>query len=235
MAGGTRGLTGLDLAVDGAQLFAGAARDMLPALSDWYDKAPAAPGTRLDRLGTFRPFLAAPGPIAALASHLLGQPARPVRVIAFDKSPSANWALGWHQDRTINVAERADVAGFGPWTVKQGHLHVQPPFRLIESMVTLRIHLDPVTPDNAPLEIALGSHRRGLIAEGCVAAVVAASDVCACLAHAGDVWAYATPILHASHRSASNSPRRVLQIDYSADTLPPPLKWALAERDPVPT
>lgn len=206
---------------------------MLPALSDWYDKAPAAPGTRLDRLGAFTPFLAPPGPIAALASDLLGQPAKPVRAIAFDKSPSANWALGWHQDRTINVAARAEVAGYGPWTVKQGHLHVQPPFALIESMVTLRIHLDPVTPDNAPLDIALGSHRRGLIPEPCVAAVVGASEICACLAEAGDIWAYATPILHASRRSTSAAQRRVLQIDYSAETLPPPLEWALAERDPA--
>lgn len=204
---------------------------MLPVLAGWYDKAPGEPGTRLDRLGAFAPFLAAPGPIAALASDLLGQPARPVRAIAFDKSPSANWALGWHQDRTINVAARAEVAGYGPWTVKQGHIHVQPPFALIESMVTLRIHLDPVTCDNAPLEIALGSHRRGLITEPCVAAAVAQSEVCACLAQAGDVWAYATPILHASRRSVSTGPRRVLQVDYSAATLPPPLQWALAEHD----
>jgi ectoine hydroxylase-related dioxygenase (phytanoyl-CoA dioxygenase family) len=205
---------------------------MLPVLSDWYGRAPAAPGKRLDRLGAFAPFLVAPGPIAALASHLLGQPARPVRAIAFDKSPSANWALGWHQDRTINVAARARVAGYGPWSVKQGHLHVQPPFALIESMVTLRIHLDPVTPDNGPLDIARGSHRVGLIAEPDVPSVVAGSETCACLADAGDVWAYATPILHASRRSASAARRRVLQIDYSAEALPPPLEWALAERDP---
>ena len=214
-------------------MFAGAACDMLPVLSDWYERAPAAPGTRLERLGAFALFLATPGPIAALASQLLGQPARPVRAIAFDKSPSANWALGWHQDRTIHVAARAQVAGYGPWSVKQGHIHVQPPFALIESMVTLRIHLDPVTPDNGPLDIARGSHRRGLIAEPDVPSVVAGSEVCACLADAGDVWAYATPILHASRRSASDAPRRVLQIDYSAETLPPPLEWALAERDPA--
>lgn len=200
---------------------------MLPALSDWYEQAAIAPGTRLDRLGVFTPFLAPSGPIAALASTLLGQPARPVRAIAFDKSPSANWALGWHQDRTINVAARAEVAGYGPWTVKQGHLHVEPPFALIESMVTLRIHLDPVTPNNAPLEIALGSHRLGLVAEQRVPEAVAASEICSCLAQPGDVWVYATPILHASRRSVSAGPRRVLQVDYSADTLPAPLEWAL--------
>ncbi|MCL9998029.1 MAG: phytanoyl-CoA dioxygenase family protein [Erythrobacter sp.] len=233
LAGGAGGLSDLRLATDGAQLFAGAARDMLPVLADWYRDVPATPGTRLDRLGAFTPFLAAPGPIAELASKLLGRPARPVRAIAFDKSPDANWALGWHQDRTINVAARAEVAGFGPWTVKQGHLHVQPPFTLIERMVTLRIHLDPVTPDNAPLEIAIGSHRKGLIAEPRIAEVVATCESRACLAAPGDVWAYATAILHASRRSASAGPRRVLQVDYSADTLPAPLDWALTFGDPA--
>lgn len=227
MAGGARGLSDLRLAEDGAQLFAGAARDMLPALADWYRTVPAAPGTRLDRLGAFTPFLATPGPMAVLASQLLGRPARPVRAIAFDKSPHTNWALGWHQDRTINVAARAEVAGYGPWTVKQGHHHVQPPFALIERMLTLRIHLDPVTSDNAPLEIALGSHRAGLIAEPRIPDIVAASEICACFAEPGDVWVYATPILHASRRSASTGPRRVLQVDYSADSLPAPLDWAL--------
>jgi ectoine hydroxylase-related dioxygenase (phytanoyl-CoA dioxygenase family) len=227
MAGGTRGLNALRLAEDGAQLFTGAARAMLPTLAAWYAAAPNAPGTRLDRLGAFAAFLAPRGPIAALASRLMGRPAQPVRAIAFDKSPEANWALAWHQDRTINVAARAEVEGYGPWTVKQGHLHVQPPFALIAGMVTLRIHLDPVTPDNAPLEIALGSHRECLIPEPRVPQVVAASEVCACLAEPGDIWAYATPILHASRRSVSLGPRRVLQVDYSAETLPAPLDWAL--------
>jgi ectoine hydroxylase-related dioxygenase (phytanoyl-CoA dioxygenase family) len=206
---------------------------MLPTLTAWYADAPNALGTRLERLGDFAPFLVPPGSIAALASRLIGRPAQPVRAIAFDKSPHANWALGWHQDRTINVAARAEVEGYGPWTRKQGHHHVQPPFALIEGMVTLRIHLDPVTHDNAPLEIALGSHRLGLIAEPRVPEVVAACEVRACLAAAGDIWAYSTPILHASRRSASASPRRVLQVDYSADTLPAPLEWALARDIPA--
>ena len=166
-----------------------------------------------------------------LASRLLGRSARPVRAIAFDKSPSTNWALGWHQDRTINVATRTEVAGYGPWTVKQGSPHVQPPFALVEAMLTVRIHLDPVTPDNAPLEIALGSHRQGYIAEGRVADVVAQSEVLACFAAPGDMWAYATPILHASRRSTAAGQRRVLQVDYCALDLPAPLAWALDLQD----
>jgi hypothetical protein len=33
-------------------------------------------------------------------------------------------------------------------------------------MLTLRIHLDPVGPDNAPQLVMIGSHRFGRVAEG---------------------------------------------------------------------
>lgn len=123
------------------------------------------------------------------------------------------------------VAERHEVAGFGPWTSKAGLLHVAPPFDLLATMVTLRIHLDPVTADNAPLLIAPGSHRFGQVAEPEIAAVVARCGIAACLAEAGDVWLYATPILHASDAALEPKRRRVLQVDYAAGDLPGGLEW----------
>ena len=51
---------------------------------------------------------------------------------------------------------------------------------------------------------------------------LAAADA---LAFARDVWLYATPILHASEAAARPLRRRVLQIDFSADALPAPLRW----------
>ncbi len=151
---------------------------------------------------------------------------RPVRALLFDKADGANWALAWHQDRTIEVAERREVAGFGPWTVKQGRVHVAPPVSLLERMVTVRFHLDPVDADNAPLIVAPGSHRLGLIPEPSIEAVVARPGEAMCLAEAGSVWLYRTLILHASARSRPGRHRRVLQIDLSADELPGGLRWA---------
>lgn len=164
------------------------------------------------------------GPLGALAGTLLPG-ARPVRALLLDKSAAANWALAWHQDRTIAVRARHPLPGFGPWTVKRGVTHVEPPFALLARMVTLRVHLDPVDADNAPLLVAPGSHRLGRIEEDAIEATVARHGSRACLAAAGDVWAYATPLLHASARAARPRARRVLQIDYSADALPPPLAW----------
>lgn len=80
-------------------------------------------------------------------------------------------------------------------------------------MFTLRVHLDAVTQTNAPLLIAPGSHRFGRIPEADVPEVVRKCGVAMCLAETGDVWTYATPILHASDRARAATRRRVLQVD----------------------
>ena len=165
------------------------------------------------------------GCVGAIAKTVLGEEARPVRAILFNKSPDTNWSLGWHQDRTICVKERRDAPGFGPWTVKAGMVHVGPPFELLARMVTLRAHLDDVPATNAPLMIAPGSHLLGRIAEDDVDDVVAKCGTAICVADAGDVWLYSTPILHASETAAAPSSRRVLQVDYAAEVLPHGLDW----------
>ncbi|MFD2264199.1 phytanoyl-CoA dioxygenase family protein [Lacibacterium aquatile] len=148
-----------------------------------------------------------------------------MRAVLFDKSAASNWALGWHQDRTIVVKERREVDGFGPWSVKSGLQHVEPPFAIIASMVTLRIHLDPVGPDNAPLLIVPGSHRLGRIPQIEIEGLPGRLGSASCLAAVGDVWAYATPVVHASDAARIPANRRVLQVDYSAARLPGGIEW----------
>ncbi len=181
-------------------------------------------GDRLFGVEGLDRFLVASGPIGALAAVRMPD-ARPVRAILFDKSAATNWSLAWHQDRVVAVRERIEVEGFGPWSRKHGALHVGPPYALLSRMLTLRIHLDPVPAANAPLLIAPGSHRLGRIAEADIPAAVARCGIVACLAQAGDVWMYATPILHASERATAPARRRVLQVDYAAEALPGGLDW----------
>jgi ectoine hydroxylase-related dioxygenase (phytanoyl-CoA dioxygenase family) len=185
----------------------------------------AQAGVRLRGIAALRPLLACTGPIGTIAASVLGPAYRPVRAILFDKTPDQNWSLGWHQDRTIVVGERIDVEGFEPWTVKSGLLHVAPPFAVLSGMVTLRVHLDPVPIRNAPLLVAPGSHRLGRIPVNEVGDVVRRCGSTACVAEAGDIWLYATPILHASEAAAEPDRRRVLQVDFSADELPGGLRW----------
>ena len=224
MAEGTRGLTSLDLDRDGAALHCGAAAGFLETLASAFAHGPS-PGRRIKRLTGMESVLGRSGPIGKIAARLLGPTSRPVRVIAFDKTEGANWSLGWHQDRTICVKRRVDLTDFSPWTVKQGLPHVEPPFDLLARMLTVRIHIDNVDAENAPLRIALGSHAIGLIAKSDILAHVERSEIHDCLADAGDVWVYRTPIVHASDRAANGRRRRVLQVDYSGDDLPDGLSW----------
>lgn len=189
------------------------------------DLPPDQPGLRLAALPALAAILAPTGAIGRHAAAHQGDATRPVRAILFDKSAATNWALGWHQDRTIAVRARIDTPGFGPWTVKSGIQHVAPPQSLLDQMLTLRLHLDAVDAGNAPLLIAPGSHRHGRVIESDVASLVAACGVHACLAERGDIWLYATPILHASDAATNPRHRRVLQLDYSPDPLPGALDW----------
>ncbi|MBL4792408.1 phytanoyl-CoA dioxygenase family protein [Citromicrobium bathyomarinum] len=164
--------------------------------------------------------------VAGLLGKIGHVNSRPVRAILFDKGPTTNWVLGWHQDRTICVKKRVETEGYGPFTTKAGLVHVEPPFELIEGMATVRFHLDPVDGSNAPLRIAVGSHKVGKIPAREVEAIARRSDIVACYAEAGDTWAYSTPILHSSERSQSaGQRRRVLQVDFSPDSLKGGLDW----------
>lgn len=181
-------------------------------------------GLRLVGVPGLRPLLDQGSVIGAVAAKVLPA-ARPVRALLFDKTQEMNWALGWHQDRTIAVREKIETPGYSPWTVKAGFLHVAPPFEVLANMVTLRVHLDPVPADNAPLRIVPGSHRLGRVAENEVQEIVRARGEAICLAAAGDIWLYATPILHASEAAKTLQRRRVLQVDFASYELPNGLQW----------
>jgi Phytanoyl-CoA dioxygenase (PhyH) len=217
----------MTLALHGAQLFAAALdeselHEIETALADLpEDQA----GLRLHGIGAVTPHLDSSGAIGRVAGSALGSACRPVRAVLFDKTAANNWSLAWHQDRTIAVAERLEVDGFGPWSIKNGMHHVAPPIEILAGMVTLRLHLDAVPATNAPLLVAPGSHRRGRIAESDVAQVVAECGSFACLATRGDIWLYATPILHASEAAREPNRRRVLQVDFAAGDLPGGLRW----------
>jgi hypothetical protein len=182
-------------------------------------------GVRLSGIPRLQPFLSAAGLVGRIPASVLGSRCLPVRAIFFDKSAAQNWSLGWHQDRTIAVKRRVDVEGFGPWSIKSGMIHVEPPFDLLARMLTLRVHLDPVPARNAPLLVAPGSHKRGRIPTSDIHDVVHGCGIISCLAEAGDIWLYATPILHASDAAVEPLHRRVLQVDYCAEQLPGGLEW----------
>ncbi len=154
-----------------------------------------------------------------------------VRAILFDKTGDANWTVPWHQDRSIAVARRLDLPGFGPWSVKAGVVHVQPPADLLRAMVTLRFSLDPCGLDNGPLRVIPRTHHEMLDAAA-VDRAVADGAQHTCTTSAGGVVVMRPLVLHASspadRGAGSPSHRRVLHIEYGPPVLPGGLQWAAA-------
>jgi hypothetical protein len=217
----------LTLANEGAQLCKTALS--MTQVSDLESTLAAQPrdhaGVRLFGIPELRSFLGPAGPVGQIPASIIGRECLPVRAILFDKSANQNWFLGWHQDRTIVVKRHIDMDGFGPWSIKSSMVHVEPPFEVLASMLTLRVHLDPVPATNAPLLIAPGSHMFGRIPTPEISHIVHRCGIIACLADAGNIWLYATPILHASDTAVEPRRRRVLQVDYAVDQIPGGLEW----------
>lgn len=164
--------------------------------------------------------------IAELIEFLCGEDAQVVRAIVFDKSPDANWSVPWHQDATIAVRERVEVPGFGPWAVKAGEHHCQPPREVLDRIITLRVHLDDCGPENGPLRVVPGSHRAGLVGDAEVEQLAAAGPVVECAVRAGDAVVMHPHVMHSSPRAGVSARRRVLHMDCTSAELPGGLKWA---------
>ena len=159
-------------------------------------------------------------------NQLLPLGLRPVRSILFDKNKDENWAVPWHQDLTIAVKSKIEIAGYEPWSMKDGYPHVQPPFELLNNMVTIRLHLDDTPVDNGALRVIPESHCLGKLPSAEVMNHVNDSEVC-CECGAGDVLLMKPLVLHASRKSKLLGRRRVVHIEYAFDSdLASGLNWA---------
>lgn len=157
--------------------------------------------------------------------HLLPTKMSPVRSILFDKTVEENWPVAWHQDLTISVEEKREIDDYGPWSIKDGVVHVQPPTELLTQMVTVRIHLDDTPRSNGALRVIPGSFAEGKIPAAEVKSHVhKPSVICEC--KAGDILLMSPLILHASKRSEFPERRRIIHFEYAPyDSLDGRLSW----------
>lgn len=165
-------------------------------------------------------------PTVALMSDLLGAPAFPVRAILFDKTDGANWGVPWHQDLAIAVAEQIETPDFGPWSVKDGVVHVQPPASVLAGMATIRLHLDDCSAENGPLRVVPGSHQHGELGHEAIFDWTTRQCPVTCEIPKGGVLVMRPLLLHASSPAKNPSHRRVLHVEYAATDLPNGLKWS---------
>ena len=185
----------------------------------------AAPGLRIASASArLISAIAQPALQEAVATQI-GAGCRPVQVIVFEKRPGNNWGVRWHQDVTIAVSERHELAGFGPWSSKAGVPHVQAPAETMAGLIAARIHLDPANERNGALRVIPGTHRCGRLDEAAIDALVRREPALVCEAEAGDVILMRPLLLHSSHRATSSDPRRVVHVVFAATELPEPLRW----------
>lgn len=164
------------------------------------------------------------GPLHDLMRALLGENARPVRGILFDKTPEANWKVPWHQDLTIAVQEKYEMENFTAWSIKDGVPHVQPPLQVLADMLTIRLHLDDCF-DNGPLRVLPGTHRAGRLDSAHIGQRRETIQPIVCRAARGGALLMKPLLLHASSSGDNPRHRRVLHLEWARADLPTPLCW----------
>jgi len=183
-------------------------------------------GRNLLKLSATSAVAASPA-IRQLVEPIVGPTARAVRALFFDKTPEANWPVLWHQDVSLALAEKHDLDGWGPWSIKAGVWHVQPPTEILERTLTVRLHLDDCDGANGPLTVLPGTHRMGRLSRDRIAELRRTTCEVACVAPAGSALVMRPLLLHASSTARKPSHRRVIHLEFAAeDALPAPLAWA---------
>lgn len=163
--------------------------------------------------------------VKSLVENILGENAKSVRAIFFDKTPKANWKVPWHQDLTIAVKEKNETKNFTAWTRKAGIEHVQPPVSILEKMLTVRIHLDDADETNGALKVIPKSHTNGRLSSPQIQTVLKANKTELCRIKRGDAFLMKPLVLHSSSAGTSPKHRRVIHIEFSAENLPNGLEW----------
>src|SRR5262249_21154972 len=151
-----------------------------------------------------------------IVCHVLGVNARPFRATLFDKSPTSNWLVVWHQDTALPLRERKEMPGWGPWSVKDGVNYAHAPAAALEQGLALRIHIDDSTNRNGPLRVLPGTHRMGVLTDDSIEKAAGEISPVDCLVSAGGVLAMRPLIVHASSKSTTEMARRVIHIEYAA-------------------
>lgn len=165
--------------------------------------------------------------LRALVSRYCGDHTFLTKSIYFDKPASSNWFVALHQDISISVKRRHEIDGFSGWPSKRGVIGVIPPPNFLQRTLTVRIHFDDTDGSNGALRVIPKSHLQG-IRKG----RTDVTEEVTCSVDAGGAMLMRPLLMHASSRSTTDKPRRVLHLEFNDLELPSPLHWA--ERQGLP-
>jgi len=166
--------------------------------------------------------------VAGLARELLGSKAFPFHATLFEKSSQSKWLVVWHQDTALPLRQRVERSGWGPWSVKEGVVYAHAPADALSQVLALRVHLDDSVTQNGPLRVLPGTHAMGVLSDDTIHELSTQTPPVECLVPTGGVVAMRPLLVHASSKSQSDIPRRVLHIEYAAsDSIAAPLELAI--------
>lgn len=160
-------------------------------------------------------------------ADLLPPAAVAVQCTLFSKHVQSNWSVAPHQDLSVPVFARMEAAGWAGWSRKQQAWFVQPPAAILETMIAVRLQLDPMDASAGPLRVLPGSHSRGRLAAEALARI-GSTQMVPCLVERGGALVMRPLLVHASGKATAMSARRVLHFLYGHPDLPDGLRWASA-------
>jgi ectoine hydroxylase-related dioxygenase (phytanoyl-CoA dioxygenase family) len=148
-----------------------------------------------------------------------------VQCTYFHKTPDKNWLVAWHQDRSIPVMSPVASTELTGWSQKEEMTFVHAPDTVLREMTAVRLHLDDSTLDNGPLRIIPGSHRNGTLSREQIEHARKINPETTCVVSKGGVLVMSPLLLHASSKSTTDVPRRVLHFLFAPLQLPHGLRW----------
>jgi len=151
--------------------------------------------------------------LVRIAQAVMGAAAFPFRATLFDKSPQANWLVAWHQDTAVPLRERQEIAGWGPWSIKEGVTYAHAPADILCRILTIRVHLDHSTMRNGPLRVLSGSHNAGVLSDEEIHQLAGSTAPTECPVPRGGLLLMRPLLVHSSSKSQVAASRRVLHIE----------------------
>lgn len=123
--------------------------------------------------------------------------------------------MHYHQDTALPVETPVYADGWGANSVKKGVIYCHAPTEFLSQILAIRINLDTSTSSNGPLKVIPNSHHRRLETDDEFAGYLSKGQQVECTTEIGGVIAMSPLLLHASSKSLSEMPRRVLHIEYA--------------------
>ena len=157
---------------------------------------------------------------------LLGSDVAAVQCTYFEKSAEKNWRVPFHQDLSIPIKNVENAISLG--RKKEGVVYIQPSSEHLEACIAVRLHIDDCGSDNGALRVLPGTHRMGRIKAEEIERVRSMVGEQLCAVTGGSVMLMKPLLLHASSKSTSARPRRVLHYLFGPAQLDYEFDWALA-------